>query len=57
MVSVRHSRWLRQIDRVGMHGLGAVVFRCWASDNFLFTGSADRVEPLRETARNRIESR
>jgi hypothetical protein len=35
----------------------AVVLRCWAYDNFVFTGSADRLELLRETERNPIESR
>ena len=35
----------------------AVVLRCWAYDNVVFTGSADRVVLLRDTARNPIESR
>jgi hypothetical protein len=33
----------------------AVVLRCWAYDNFVFTSSADR-QLLRETERNPIES-
>ena len=35
----------------------AVVLRCWAYDNVVFTGSADRLVLLRDTARNPIESR
>ena len=35
----------------------AVVVRCWAYDNVVLTGSADRVALLRETERNPLESR